>query len=401
MNERKIVSALLHDRSVLETVKPHVGELSPEALMISNFALEYYAADPAAKSVDLEILKGRIERAVQSNKLVGVLKETLDNLPSVSSVNVIRELVELKKHKIGTSLANKLLAGQHGADTDKLVETYLKMQGDSIDLSLSEVKPVTGIDIRNLIADATDETKLIKILPKQLNDRLDGGCRGGHHIVIVGRPEIGKTLVALNMAAGIIQQKKKVLWIENEEPIEDVLIRLGSRVSGMNKYEIRDNPEKAHKLISERVADYFTIVPLTPGTYQQVNSLTDKYKPAAVVINQMRNMDVRSENRTQSLEKASQSGRDLAKSRNVLVIDVTQAGDSANNKRVLEMGDIDGSNTGVQGPADVIFCIGGTQEDIERNIRWGSQPKNKRAGPQSHEPFQFFIDPTLSKIVEN
>ncbi len=400
MSERKLIAAFCKDKKAWSIIKDHSQDLSPESNLILVLCSEFYAADSQANFVDLDILKERIKRQVQSDKLGAVLIQILDDLPEVSAVNVAAELVELKKHKLGLQIGAALLAGRHNPDTDKLIATYQGMVGETLDLSLAEVDPVTGIDVRSLITDQFNTEKLIKVLPKALNDRLDGGMSRGHHLMLFARPEIGKSLVAINMAAGFLQQKLKVTWFENEEPNSDVLLRVGSRVSGMNKYQIRDNPEQAARLIEERVGSLFTIVGLSPGTFSQIEGLTDRYKPDVVIINQLRNIDVRSENRTQALERASLLARSLAKSRDVLVISVTQAGDSASDKRVLSMGDIDSSNTGMQGPTDVILGIGATQEDVQRGIRWMVCCKNKRAGPQSHEPFQVFVDTSLSKVVE-
>ena len=117
-----------------------------------------------------------------------------------------------------------------------------------------------------------------------------------------------------------------------------------------------------------------------------------------MVIDQLRNIDVDSENRTQALEKAATEARNTAKKFDIPVISVTQAGDSASGRTILSRGDIDGSNVGMPATADLMLGIGCTMEMEQRNMRVLSFPKNKISG--RHEPINITIDPLLSRVVE-
>jgi hypothetical protein len=78
-------------------------------------------------------------------------------------------------------------------------------------------------------------------------------------------------------------------------------------------------------------------------------------------------------------------------------VSVTQAGDSASDKSVLDLGDVDYSNTGIPGQADVMIGIGANKNQRDAGEIVISLPKNKVSG--RHEYFACYTDPSLSKII--
>jgi archaellum biogenesis ATPase FlaH len=400
MNERKIVSAMLKDRKAWEVLKDRLepNEIAPESATILRIAGEYYETDPEAKSCDLEIVKQRLERQIQSNKLVDVLKGILDSLPDVSAVNLTQEILALKRHSIGLKLSSVLAAGKSGPEVEELIGSWQSMVGAGDALAEEEASCITGVPVESLFATAFNKDNLVKVYPKSLNDRLDGGVLPGTHILVFANTEMGKTLVAINMVAGFLHQKLPTLYVGNEDPAENILLRLGTRLSGLNKYEIRDNPRKAQELIDSRSAGLFTIAPLAPGTFPEISGLVRKYSPKVVILDQLRNLDVKSENRTQALERAATEARNLAKRFGLVVVSITQAGDSASGKASLGTGDVDSSNVGIPGQMDVMIGVGATEEMLRNNTRMLSFPKNKVSG--NHNPITVTVDPQLSKVMD-
>jgi archaellum biogenesis ATPase FlaH len=401
MNERKIVAAMLKSRQSWELLKDRLepNEISPEGATLLRLATEFYTADQEAKTCDLEIVKNRLEREIQSNKLVDVLKGILDTLPDVSAVNLTTEVLSLKRHSIGLKLSSALAAGKTGTEIDELIASYTSMVGvGDVGSETNEANIITGVPVDMLFATAFNKDNLVKIYPRSLNDRLDGGVLPGTHILVFANTEMGKTLVAINMVAGFLHQKLPVLYVGNEDPAENILLRLGTRLSGLNKYEIRDNPRKAQELIDSRSAGLFTIAPLAPGTFPEISGLVRKYSPKVVILDQLRNLDVKSENRTQALERAATEARNLAKRFGLVVVSITQAGDSASGKASLGTGDVDSSNVGIPGQMDVMIGVGATEEMLRNNTRMLSFPKNKVSG--NHNPITVTVDPQLSKVMD-
>ncbi len=89
--------------------------------------------------------------------------------------------------------------------------------------------------------------------------------------------------------------------------------------------------------------------------------------------------------------------RNLAKKNDILVIGVTQAGDSGTNKLRLEMGDIDFSNTGMPAQMDLIIGVGSNEEYDSKSWRMISLPKNKLSG--EHLYFPVMVDTKTSKVT--
>lgn len=403
MYERKILQAALNDRSHWQslTTLSRRDDWSPESGILWTAISEFYEADPSATATDPDLLKSKLERTLASNKLSTMLCSVLDDLKSSAStsspVNLIGELRAMRRHQLGLKLSTKLASGGKDSEIEELIAQWQAEGGPSEE---SEICEITGVPVAGLLESVLSPSNLIKVFPKALNERLDGGLLPGHHLLIFARPEMGKTLVALNMVAGFLWQKLRILYVGNEDPAEDILLRLGTRLSGLNKYEIRDNPQGAQKLIDERAGDLFTIAPLAPGNFRQIDALVRKYSPRVVVLDQLRNIDVQSDNRTQALEKAATEARNLAKRRGVVVVSITQAGDSASGKRLLSMGDVDGSNTGIPAQCDVMVGVGADDLMIQQNLRMFSFPKNKRGGGRSHDPLTVQVDPLLSKVLE-
>ena len=80
----------------------------------------------------------------------------------------------------------------------------------------------------------------------------------------------------------------------------------------------------------------------------------------------------------------------MGKRYNCVIVSITQAGDSADQKQVLGMGDIDWSNTGIQAAADLLIGIGTTDELERQGKRWITLCKNKVGG--RHASFPVKVD---------
>ena len=76
---------------------------------------------------------------------------------------------------------------------------------------------------------------------------------------------------------------------------------------------------------------------------------------------------------------------------------VTQAGESAQNKLVLSMGDVEWSNTGIPGAADLMIGIGLDDEYLSTDKRMLSIPKNKVNG--RHGAFPTWINPKRTSFL--
>lgn len=400
MNERKIISAFVQDRKSYEEVKELLdrSDFDSITLHIIDLVGEYYATDPNATRVDVEILADRFARQIQSAKLENTVKQILTSLPEVSGGNVLREIRDIKAYKLGLKLANHFTKGTTGPEVQKLIRDYVELTEGTANSSPGDDEDPEEFTVEALVRQSFHTDGLIKLLPKSLTEHLDGGVRPGHHILVFAPTEMGKTLVVINMVAGFTMQGLRTLYVGNEDPVADLQMRYISRLTNLNKREVLANPAEAQRRLDLRNYKNVIFAPLAPGNFRKIRDLVSRFKPQVVVLDQLRNIDVDSENRTQALEKAATEARNLAKSMDVVVISVSQAADSASGKRVLSRGDVDSSNIGIPGQMDVMIGIGADEEMEKMGMRMLSFPKNKISG--KHSPIEIVVNPLLSKVVE-
>jgi hypothetical protein len=198
------------------------------------------------------------------------------------------------------------------------------------------------------------------------------------------------------MTAGFLRQGLKVLYVGNEDPAADILMRLISRLSKMTKQQIMENPEEAEKRAFDKGYGNIVVAALSPGNFFEIRKLVDKYNPDVVILDQLRNLEVNSENRVLQLEKSAQEARNLAKRYNVVVVSVTQAGDSAEGVAILGRSDVDFSKTGIPATLDLMIGIGADNAMEKHGLRTISLCKNKLSG--NHEHFTVSINPQLGTV---
>ena len=397
--ERKILAALTRDRKNWNDTRGLINydTLSPEGQLIYGLIEEYYNLDDKAGSVDLDILCSRVGRRTASQKHVDFLCQIIRGFGEldISGVNMVHEVRDQQAHAVGLEIASRLASGKTDTKTSELIEKYTELK-TSQSVGEVEEEEFNSFTPSALLSNHFSRENLIEVWPKPLNDLIDGGAKPGHHILVFAPTEMGKTLMVINMVAGFLKNGHRTLYCGNEDPAPDILMRLMSRITGMTKYEIRENTGKAESLLAQRNWNLFTLVSLSPGTFGQIHRLVEKYQPKVVVLDQLRNIAVDSENRTQALEKAATYARNLAKRYGVLVVSVTQAADSASGKTVLDRGDVDSSNVGIPGQCDLMIGIGADKNMEDQGLRVLSFPKNKLSGRHTAIPCQFNY--ALSKI---
>ena len=206
------------------------------------------------------------------------------------------------------------------------------------------------------------------------------------------------TLFTLNMAAGFCRRGKKVLYLCNEEPVEDVLDRFLSRFTGIDIDHVRDDPVKTQEIANEYGFQNLLLVKSHAGTLAEIEKMLQTHKPDVLVVDQIKNLEIPG---TQGDEmttviKASRFMRRMGKQYGVVAISVTQAGDTAFNRTVLRIRDVYNSKTSVAGDADLMIGIGMNESMEAQGRRMINLPKNKVSG--RHEYFGVEFDTRHSKV---
>ncbi len=399
MNETKILAAVIKDRVNYEKIVDHIElkEFSPESKLIFGEIGEYYATDPQSGNVDVEILNARLERRLPNPKHATTCIGIVKSLPDVSGTNVVREILEIRATSKGLELASAIAAGRPHSEIRHLADSYLSIAAaDSLD---NESEEITNVSIQELVSRRLDASRVIQLAPKALNDRLDGGALPGHHVLVFAPTEMGKTLFVLNMVAHFLRQGFRTLYVGNEDPSDDIILRLASRISGYDKFRIKESPVDAQRLLDSQGWNNFVFADLSPGTFPRIERLVKKHSPAILVLDQLSNINVnasKSESKTGSLEEAARQARALAKRFGILVVSVTQAADSATGRAVLGRGDVHNSNVGIPGQVDLMLGIGADESMESRGLREITIVKNKISG--NHDHFTVRFNPILSKV---
>lgn len=398
MQEAKILSAMFDSRSAYDRISAHITpkDLGPQAEIICKQLKLYYEADPQATSADYEIILERIKRSLQNPKHHEMFEELLRNrLPhiDVSSINVAKEIVDRKKYTIGLDLA-KALAVNDVAAIQGAMQQYSEIASQTALEEASE--EFSGMPVAELIEGKLSRKNLIRVAPKQLNDRLDGGVLRGNSIIYFARPESGKTLFAVNSIRGFLHQGLKVLYVGNEDPLAQVLIRVISSVTGMTKAQIQSDPVKAQEILDRNHYNKLFMKELTPGTIPEIRELVKELDPDVLIVDQVRNLLVKADSRVTTLEKAAAEVRQIGKEFDCVTVMLTQAGGSAEGKLYLDMNDVDNSKTGIPAAADILIGAGSDKNFEEHDMRMFTLCKNKLG---QHGSFEVTLQPMVSRIV--
>lgn len=402
MQEYKILRAMGGSRKHYESVRRFVDAsiLSPRGVNVLREIDEYYEADDKAASVDWEIVRGRLLRSVETvpkhkeefNEYLNILV----NLTDVSEVNVVREVKDALLDKHAMSMADAVFNGDR-KELDRLLEQYLLVR-DHDDLNLEVEERYSGLSVEEL-SSHFEQGNRIRIGPALLTHHLGGGLRRGHHLLLAARPEVGKSMFALNMAGAVLRQGYRVLYVGNEDPIVDLMMRLVSNLSGMTEEQLLRDPKRGMEIACANGYEQATFVGMAPGSIEAIGAVCRTVAPDVLIIDQLRNLSASTENNTQRLDVVARGARNLARLHNCAVISVTQAGDSAEGRLVLTMGDVDGSNTGIPGACDVMVMVGCNDEHYHNNWRVLSLPKNKLGRYHGH--FTVEVQPELSRVISS
>lgn len=398
--EAKLLSALIHSRAAYDELRDTLLEddFSDYGQKILKGIIGYYSADSEAAYVDKDILEQRLIREYPRSE--DSIKQIVSGLTDVSIPNVLNEYVDLRLSRLSNELATALLDHK---EADELVEEYmfLKERRSSALIDGDAADYVYETPALDALLKVYSPENLVQIYPGILNKYVGGGLPKGSHIVVFARPETGKSLFSINLAARMANDGRKVLYIGNEDQPEVMLLRMVSRLSDTSIFSIREDhevAERAYGIAMDNGFDNIVFAELHPGTVADVRKLVIKYQPEVLVVDQIRNLTPSSKSltRTEAYEYIAQSIRNISKEFNLLGISITQAGDSADQKLELQQGDVDNSNTGIPSTADVMVGIGVNSAYERIGKRCISLCKNKPGG--THKSFFVNILPHLSAM---
>ena len=204
-------------------------------------------------------------------------------------------------------------------------------------------------------------------------DRLTGGLRGGDLIIVAGRPSMGKTTFAINMAENVAMApnvKGSALIFSMEMPSEQLMTRMLSSIGGVPLHDIRSgriNDQDWVRITSatSQLAEARIFIDESPGlTPTEIRARARRVKREhgldIVVVDYLQLMQVagNKENRATEISEISRGLKALAKELNVPVIALSQLNRSVEQRESKKpvMSDLRESGA-IEQDADMILFI--------------------------------------------
>jgi len=395
MDETLLCAAVCKDRRAYEKLIRtgfDTNDFSEAGRCIIDAATEQYKRDESAQAVTTDALRSQIERRFGAGSMADSIMEFVGRFPSdVSTINVTEEYRLLRLARCSTSLATLLASGQHGEETaDTLAKYEILVAGEEGE----KFKERLTIDDF-----AEYEGDRIPLYPKSLNDFIGGGIERGHNVTVYARPEAGKSAFALNNAAMLVKQGYKVLYIANEEPARDVTRRVLSRMARIDIEYMRDREvlNDAFKAAGKAYRQNWHLLHKASLSAREIRRQCARLRPDIVIVDQLKNLYVTEDNRALQLDRVARQVREIGIEFDCATLSITQAGESAEGKLMLTMTDVEWSNTGIPGAADLLIGIGVNDEFMALGKRMLSICKNKVNSQHGH--FPVWINPKQTAIL--
>lgn len=343
------------------------------------------------------------DHPVATNTEKADFRDLLDDVQrsEALSEDIAQDVIsKLHRREIGreiTSLGINLSEGDTSAMG--LLKALLDRVADSY--NPDDFGPTTSKELDELLAISSDENRWqfnINSLSRHLY-----GIGAGEFMIVLARPETGKTSFLVSLMAGpggFCDQGARVLYLGNEEATERTMLRAVQSASGMTRQQIADDPKTAMAAFTCAKAN-LEMKSVVDWDLDRVEAYVHKMKPNVLVIDQSDKVGVSGHYQAthERLRELYRRIRELAKRHNCALIGVSQASNDAENKTRVTYAMAEGSKTGKGAEADVILGIGkhsGDNEDGEQdNTRFLTISKNKLSG--YHGTIAVMMEPDIAR----
>jgi archaellum biogenesis ATPase FlaH len=394
--EQRVLAASISNRKAYNELSNVIDkqDFRAQYWILWEAIADYYVTDSTVSGVDTSLLLDSLAVAHPRHRetFTAIVEELGEG---VSVPNVVKEYTDLKREGLETRLAEMLLTPDKDEDSvNTLMDKWRNISAESVE-STTIVNP----DISKVMKVYSPD-QLIRVSPQSLNDRLDGGLIAGSQTILYAPTEVGKSLIAINMACGFLRDGRKVLYGGNEDAAASMIMRFHNNLSAMNKQQILGNPDLAKKRAYMKGIEHLVYQDMAPGSIAEVRKLVEEHSPEVVIIDQMANMEWkggRDASGTEKITALSAAFRAMAKEYKFASILVHQASADAYGRVVLDKSHLHYSNVGVQGQMDVMIGIGMDATMEQQNRRNMCLTKNKLSG--DHSVFPITVDPALSRVL--
>jgi hypothetical protein len=392
---RPYLDKLFEVRNPLGKIFLHVQELHTSGAEESTISCDrlnesFFTRNALIRTSDLEFFT----QALQKAQALVVAEESSETL-----------LRQFQEKSIAEDLARTALDvadGREGSKESLKVLYELLCETESNELALG--------------ADDYVQTSLLGILDRQLNVpglnwRLNclneslGPLRKGYFGFIFARPETGKTTFLASETSHFMDQvEQPILWFNNEQQGEEVMLRVYQAVFGKTITELKQDPNRYERIWKEKYEGRLKMVDSSAIHRNFVTKICKKENPSLILFDQIDKLKGFGDDRNDLvLGDIYIWARELAKEF-APVIGVCQAGASGENKMWLDMNDVVNAKTAKQAEADWILGIGAIHDS--QTLRYLNISKNKMIGgpltrPECrHGRFQTIIKPEVGQYED-
>ena len=345
-------------------------------------AVEVLAND--SKPFDVVTLAEWLRSHEQLSEVGGMayLGQLAENTPSAANIAAYADIVR----------ARSILRGLISAGT-QIVESAFRTEGrnpdELLDLAESLVFEIAEREsksrrgfrpIKELLVDALDRIDMLFQRDNPITgvatgfyelDNMTSGLQKSDLVIIAGRPSMGKTAFAINIAQhAAIKEELPVAVFSMEMPSEQLAMRMMSSLGRIDQHKVRtgrlsddDWPRLTHSvgILSEAKMFIDDTPALTPGDLRaRCRRLAREHGIGLIVIDYLQLMQVpgTKENRATEISEISRSLKALAKELSCPVIALSQLNRSLENRQDKRpvMSDLRESGA-IEQDADVIMFI--------------------------------------------
>ena len=341
-----------------------------------------------SKPLDPITVSEQLDNKNSLNKIGGknYLIELATSTPSAANLEAYAEIIRQRSITRKLMKANSEISelivnpqGQDGAALLDKAESMIFALNDETSQDADTLKPMT-----KLVPDTMDRLHELTTKKGGLIGSSTGftdldkkllGIQDGDLIVVAGRPSMGKTSLAMNLAENVLVNKENkgaVLIFSLEMPGESLTTRMLSGMSKLNQQNVRSGMLKDNelKLLFQEgeklknlplwIDDSSLLSPMELRAKARRLARQEEHGLSLIVVDylQLMQLPTSAENRVNQISEISRSLKSLAKELNVPVIALSQlnrAVEQRPNKRPI-MADLRDSGA-IEQDADVILFI--------------------------------------------
>lgn len=330
---------------------------------VENLESIFFSAYPALREKDIALFTTVFDRLRSANPDPAFIEEYLKSL---------------RKSKLATELALKALEVAEGRGEPQVLTPYLEAILELPNAPTRDIQYTTS-NLDEIFSKHVDSTGL-KWSLKCLNKSL-GPLRKGDFGFVFKRPETGgTTFLASEVTFMATQVDTPILWINNEEQSEKVILRCYQSLFECTLDELYKQRVEYQRLWEERTNNQLRIISDISSNYRNVSDIIQHISPSLVIVDQLDKVTgFKADRKDLEYGAIYRWAREIAKEY-CPVIGVCQASVSAENKMWLSMEDIAEAKTSKAAEADWVLGIGAVDDIGKRNLRYLSICKNKLIG---------------------